>query len=64
MTGRGTSIYEHLLRCGQGAARVQVEILAREKDAVKTRLREAILIKKRHPELNTQTGSDLIDLVF
>jgi hypothetical protein len=43
---------------------MNVRILANEKDAVNTRLREAILIKKRRPQLNTQADSDLVDLIF
>ena len=63
-TGRGSTVHEHLLSCGGGAARVQVRIVAREKDEVNTRLREAIVIKRLRPELNTRTESDLVDLVF
>ena len=64
VTGRGSAIHEHLLTCGEGAARVQVRILAKEKDEVNTRLREAIAIKRLRPELNTRADSDLVDLVF
>ena len=45
-TGRGSAIHEHLVACGGGAAKTQVRILAREKDEVGTRLREAITIKR------------------
>ena len=41
-----------------------VRILAKEKDAINARLREAITIKKRSPELNVRRDSDLADLVF
>ena len=63
-TGRGSAIHEHLVACGGGAAKIQVRILAREKDEVGTRLREAITIKRLRPELNTRYESDLIDFVF
>jgi hypothetical protein len=58
--GRGSTIHGHLLACGGGTAQVQIKILAKEKDAVNTRLREALLIKKRRPELNIQEDSDLV----
>ena len=64
VTGRGSTIHEHLLQCGRGVAKVNVSILATEKDEVNTRLREAVLIKKRLPQLNTQADSDLVSLVF
>ena len=64
MTSRGSTVHQHLTSCGAGEARVQVRILAREKDEVSTRLREAITIKKRRPELNIRNESDLADLVF
>ena len=64
VTGRGSAIHEHLTTCGSGSSEVQVRILAREADAVNTRLREAILIKKLRPELNTRTESEITDLVF
>ena len=64
VTGRGSTIFNHLTTCGGGTAQPQVRILAREKDEVNTRLREAILIKKLRPELNTRTDSDLVDLIF
>ena len=63
-TGRGSTIHGHLLQCGRGVAKVKVNVLATEKDEVNTRLSEAILIKKRQPELNTQADSDLVSLVF
>ena len=62
--GRGSTVHQHFLRCGQGNAQVHVAILAREKDEVNTRLREAIIIKKRQPQLNTRIDSDLAALVF
>ena len=62
--GRGSTIHEHLVSCGGGAARVEVKIVAKEKDEVNTRLREAITIKKLRPELNTQEESDLVNSVF
>ena len=62
--GRGSTIHGHLTSCGGGAAHVKVCVLAKEKDAVNTRLREAILIKKRRPQLNTKEDSDLVDCVF
>lgn len=61
--GRGSTIHGHLTDCGGGTAQVEVRILAREKDAVNTRLREALLIKKLRPQLNTREECDLIDLV-
>ena len=64
VTGRGSNIHDHLTTCGEGAARVQIRVLATEKDPVNTRLREALLIKKMQPELNTRNDSDLVDLVF
>ena len=63
-TGRGSTVHDHLTACGGGAARIQVQVLAREKDEVNTRLREAILIKSRRPELNVQTESDFVGFVF
>ena len=63
-TGRGSTVHSHLLDCGEGEARVLVRILAKEKDAINARLREAIAIKKRSPELNVRRDSDLADLVF
>lgn len=62
--GRGSTIHEHLIDCGGGAAQVEVRILAQEKDEVNTRLREAIIIKKQQPELNRREESDLIDIIF
>ena len=62
-SGRGSTIHEHLTRCGRGAARVRVRILARERDEVNTRIREAIVIRRTRPELNTQEESDLVDIV-
>ena len=64
VTGRGSTVHEHFVLCGEGAAQVRVRILAQEKDEVNTRLREAIIIKRLRPELNTRTESDLVDLVF
>ena len=58
--GRGSTIYEHLSTCGGGVARVSVKILAREKDEIHVRLREAIIIRRLSPELNCQEESDLI----
>ena len=52
------------MACGEGAAQVRIRILAREKDEVNTRLREAITIKRLRPELNTRSESDLVDFVF
>ena len=43
---------------------MEVRILAQEKDPINTRLREAIVIKKQRPELNTREESDLVNLVF
>ena len=63
-TGRGSTIHAHLVRCGRGEAKVRVKILAREKDCVNTRLREAILIKKFQPCLNSREESDLTGLLF
>ena len=37
--------------------------MAREKDEVDTRIREAIIIKKTCPDLNTREDSDFVDLV-
>ena len=62
-SGRGSCIHEHLTACGGGMARVSVKIVAREKDAINTRIREAIIIKKNSPDLNTQEDSELVDLV-
>ena len=62
--GRGSTIHEHLIRCGGGTAQVEVRILAQEKDEVNTRLREAIIIKKQRPELNTREESDLVNIIF
>ena len=64
VTGRGSTIHEHLVNCGGGTAQVRVRVLAREKDEVNTRLREAIIIKRLRPELNTRAESDFVDLVF
>ena len=64
MTGRGSTVHQHLISCGEGEARVRVRILAKEKDEVNTRLREAIIIKKLRPELNTRAESDLVNLIF
>ena len=63
-TGRGSTVHQHFINCGDGEARVQVRILAKEKDEVNTRLREVIAIKRLRPELNIRTESDLVDLVF
>jgi hypothetical protein len=63
-TGQGSTIHEHLTNCGGGVAQVQVRILVRERDEVNVRLREAIIIKRRRPELNTRNDSDLIESVF
>ena len=50
--------------CGGGAANVQIKIVTRERDEVNARMiREAILIKKSGPSLNTQEDSELVDLV-
>ena len=62
--GVESSVHSHLLDCGEGEARVLVRILAKEKDAINARLREAIAIKKRSPELNVRRDSDLADLIF
>jgi hypothetical protein len=62
--GRGSTIHDHLVSCGDGTAQVHVRILAREKDEVNTRLREAILIKKQRPDLNTQEDSEAVNIVF
>ena len=62
-SGRGSTIHGHLTHCGGGTARVQVRVLAREKDEVNTRIREAIIIKRIRPDLNTQEESDLVDVV-
>ena len=64
VSGRGSTIHSHLIVCGGGTARIRVNIIAREKDEVNTRLREAIVIKRTEPELNTREESDLVDLVF
>lgn len=64
MTGRGSTVHQHFIGCGEGEARVRVRILAKEKDEVNTRLREAIIIKKLRPELNTREESDLVNLIF
>ena len=61
--GRGSTVHSHLKACGGGTANVVVKVLAKEKDEVNTRLREAIIIKKTRPELNTQEDSDLVDLI-
>ena len=62
-SGRGSTINDHLTTCGGGTARVQVKIVARERDEVNTRIREAIVIKRNRPDLNTQEDSELVDLV-
>ena len=62
--GRGSTVHNHFLTCGEGTARVSVRIVAREKDEVNTRLREAIVIKRTRPELSTREDSDLVDLIF
>jgi hypothetical protein len=63
-SGRGSTIHQHLLACGNGAARTNVRILARERDEVNARIREAIAIKKICPELNTQEEIDLANIVL
>jgi hypothetical protein len=63
-SGRGSMIHGHLLTCGRGTARAQVEIVAHERDEVNTRLREAIVIKRLRPQLNTQEDSDLISHIL
>jgi hypothetical protein len=63
-SGRGSTIHDHLILCGSGIAQVRVKVVAREKDEVNARIREAIVIKKTQPDLNTQEDNDLIDLVF
>ena len=63
-SGRGSTVHGHLVTCGGGTARVRVRIVTKEKDEVNTRLREAIVIRKTQPELNTREESDLVDLVF
>ena len=62
-SSRSSTIHDHLTLCGGGTAQVQVKILAREKDEVNTRLREAIIIRRTRPGLNTQEESELIDIV-
>ena len=62
-SGRGSTIHDHLTTCGGGAARIRVKILAREKDEVDTRIREAIIIRKTRPDLNTREDMDIVDLV-
>ena len=64
VNGRGSTVHNHLLACGEGTARVRIRIVAKEKDEVNTRLREAIVIKQTRPELNTREESDLVDLLF
>ena len=61
--GRSSTIQPHLTSCGNGTPNITVKVLAREKDEVNTRLREAIIIKKTRPELNTQGDSDFVDLI-
>ena len=51
-------------RASKGDPALQVRIVAREKDEINTRLREAIVIKRLRPELNTRSESDLVDFVF
>ena len=63
-SGRGSTVHSHLMACGGGAPKVNVRIIAREKDEVNTRLREAIVIKKTQPELNVREDGDLVDLIF
>lgn len=46
-----------------GTTQAKVRIIAREKDEVNTRIREAIFIKKTCPDLNTKEEADLVDLV-
>ena len=62
--GRDSIIDGHLTSCGGGAANVKVRVIAKEKDEVNTKLREAILIKKRRPQLNTKEDNDLVDLIL
>ena len=37
--------------------------MSREKDEVDTRIREAIIIRKTRPDLNTREDIDIVDLV-
>ena len=62
--GRGSTIHEHLVSCAEGTLQVQVRILVKEKDEMNTRLREAVIIKKLRPELNTREESELVKLAF
>ena len=40
---------------------MQVKIVAKERDEVNTRIREAIVIRKNNPDLNTQEDSEIVD---
>ena len=53
-SGRGSNIFDHLTRCGDGTAKVRVRVLAREKDEVNSRIRKAISMRKTCPDLNRQ----------
>lgn len=44
-------------------ARIRVTIVAREKDAINTRIRKAIVIKKSSLDLNTWGDKVLVELV-
>lgn len=62
--GRSSLIFEHLRTCGNGSPQVEVSILTKEKDAINTRLAEAMKIRALKPELNSREEQGLEGLIF
>ena len=64
VVGRSSLIYDHLSDCGGGQPRVRVSILNKEKDAINTRLAEALKIRVLRPELNSREEQGLEKLLY
>ena len=60
-----SSYHSHCTTCQRTPYTANVKILARERDAVDVRLKEALLIAKRRPALNSrEEREDLHDFIF
>ena len=66
---RNSSIYKHLRTCidesREGVRqRLEVRVLTTENDTINLRIKEAMLIKQRHPSMNSREEMKEMQLLF
>ena len=65
LTISSSSVFKHLQLCKNNTNSISIEIIGSDPDDANLRLREAMLIKKWHPSLNSREElNELRDFLF